>query len=64
MTNDLANAIVSIYHQGNADHYAGFDRIVVEQVVAPAVIPEPATMGALGLAVAGLGGYVRRRRRS
>ena len=27
-------------------------------------IPEPATMCALGLAVAGLGGYVRRRRRS
>ena len=28
-----------------------------------AVIPEPATMCALGLAVAGLGGYVRRRRK-
>ena len=26
-------------------------------------IPEPATLGALGLAVAGLGGYVKRRRR-
>ena len=35
--------------------------------IAPApqgAIPEPATMCALGLAVAGLGGYVRRRRRS
>ena len=35
--------------------------------VAPAAggpIPEPATMCALGLAVAGLGGYVRRRKRS
>jgi len=27
------------------------------------VIPEPATMGALGLAVAGLGGYIKRRKR-
>ena len=30
----------------------------------PGVIPEPATMCALGLAVAGLGGYVRRRRQA
>ena len=29
-----------------------------------AAIPEPATMCALGLAVAGLGGYIRRRRRA
>ena len=32
-------------------------------VVTP-VIPEPMTMYALGLAVAGLGGYVRKRRRA
>jgi len=34
----------------------------IQQAAAP--IPEPATMAAVGLAVAGLGGYVRRRRRS
>ena len=37
---------------------------VLLNVTAPGVvIPEPATMCALGLAVAGLGGYVRKRRR-
>ena len=35
----------------------------LEVISQPAPIPEPATMCALGLAVAGLGGYIRRRRR-
>ena len=36
---------------------------ITEQAIPATDIPEPATMAMLGLAVAGLGGYVRRRRR-
>ena len=36
----------------------------VAGLVEPAAVPEPATMCALGLAVAGLGGYVRKRRKA
>ena len=43
---------------------AGIDALTVNgTVLVGGVIPEPATMCALGLAVAGLGGYIRRRRR-
>ena len=42
-TNDLSNAIVSIYHQGNANHFASLDRIVVE------TIPEPSATALFGL---------------
>jgi len=43
---------------GNAD----YDPWLTEPVTKP-VIPEPATMVAVGLAVVGLGGYVRKRRK-
>jgi len=40
------------------------DSLTLSVVAEPSAIPEPATMCALGLAVAGLGGYVRKRRRA
>ena len=44
------------------DTLTGFQ--IREAESAEPVIPEPATMCALGLAIAGLGGYVRKRRRA
>ena len=44
---------------------SGWDRVFhVDLETAAAPIPEPATMCALGMAIAGLGGYVRKRRRA
>ena len=40
-----------------------FNSVVGRSDAGGGAIPEPATMCALGLAVAGLGGYVRRRRK-
>jgi len=54
-------------HNGGQDGWTGRHTAIAEIEVFQAVaapIPEPATMAALGLAVAGLGGYVRKRRRA
>ena len=40
-----------------------FNGLEIFEPVSQAPVPEPATMCALGLAVAGLGGYIRKRRR-
>jgi len=48
-----------------ASGWTPVDAIALETVSVPGgPIPEPATMCALGLAIAGLGGYVRRRRKA
>ena len=49
---------------GNNDGSMAGIQIQGSFVPEPATIPEPATMCALGLAVAGLGGYVRKRRKA
>jgi len=38
--------------------------LAIDQIYTDTLVPEPATMAMLGFAVAGLGGYVRRRRRA
>ena len=42
----------------------GLEEVAVMAAPAGGAIPEPATMCALGMAIAGLGGYVRRRRKA
>jgi len=42
LTNDLSNAIVSVYHQGNGNHFASIDRIAVE-ILEPASPVQPGT---------------------
>jgi len=59
--NALGRLDVTVENDGSLNGYYPLNAIVLEAVAAP--IPEPATMCALGLAVAGLGRYVRRRRR-
>jgi len=54
---------LSVKIQSSGERGIYFDNVMLTYASAT-VIPEPATMGALGLAVAGLGGYVRKRRRS
>ena len=57
---------VTLLGSSGSGGYTPVDAIalVTTSVPAGAPIPEPATMCALGLAVAGLGGYVRKRRRA
>ena len=43
---------------------AGTDNISLTVREADDIIPEPATLGMLGLAITGLGGYIRKRRRA
>jgi len=62
---ELGHAIrLQFYDANGGNNYqqAGIDNISLSAATV-AVIPEPATMCALGLAVLGLGGYVRKRRR-
>ena len=59
MTTDVSNAT------NKPDEFNGQDWTVQSNDdVVGAAIPEPITMLGLGLAVAGLGGYIRRRRQS
>jgi len=64
---DLQTITRICHRAGNGPGQATLANLVVADTFASAVgqsaIPEPATMCALGLAVAGLGGYSRKRRR-
>ena len=53
----------SLFYRHLEDGTGGTSGIIVRSVPDD-IIPEPATMCALGLAVAGLGGYVRKRRKA
>jgi|GEM_PF-4333828 len=57
LTNDLYDAIVSVYMQGNANHSVSIDQITVQGV------PEPATLTLAALGLIGLAAFYRRRKR-
>ena len=60
LTADLSGVIKGQLAGGGEVNWSGFQ---LRQVSTPGAVPEPATMCALALAVTGLGGYIRRRRR-
>lgn len=60
-----AGRLLGVDFTNTGSGWLGVDNVRVSSLAAPAgdEVPEPVTLGALGLAAAGLGGYVRRRRR-
>ena len=62
----VGSNVIEIRRTNTGGGYVQFDYLSLEVVpgTAAADIPEPATVGAIALAVAGLGGYVRKRKQS